>query len=441
MTLDDIYDTLAQLERTKSRNDKIALLKDALGDEFFRAVCVYAYDPYRTFGISLPDNAILGDETLYHIDSLGDLLNKLARRELSGNAAKDAVSEFADSLTLKSQTVIQRILAKDLRCGITAKTINQACPGLIPVFSVMLAQKYDPDHNVFPVAVEPKLDGVRVTCVIDGASASFFSRTGKEFPAINHLADDVLHMVERLRQIVENDEGDFAQETRCFIWDYTGGSRQRLILDGEVVSGSFNKTVSDVRRKSERAEDAHFRLFDAVSIEDWEGVNIRVAGASYNKRRRVLKYLENEIADENRLSIIPSYQASSDWEIQHYYKKFRARGLEGAMVKCLSGQYERRRSGLWQKIKNEDTVDLVITAVFEGEGKYAGQLGGVIVDFNGVEVRVGGGFTDAQRIELWEMPPLGRMIEVEYHEITPDGSLRHPRFVRFRDDKHSPDDD
>lgn len=27
------------------------------------------------------------------------------------------------------------------------------------------------------------------------------------------------------------------------------------------------------------------------------------------------------------------------------------------------------------------------------------------------------------------------MIEVEFHEVTPDGSLRHSRFNRFRDDK------
>ena len=28
-----------------------------------------------------------------------------------------------------------------------------------------------------------------------------------------------------------------------------------------------------------------------------------------------------------------------------------------------------------------------------------------------------------------------KVIEVKYHEVTPDGSLRHPRFYRWRDDK------
>ena len=103
--------------------------------------------------------------------------------------------------------------------------------------------------------------------------------------------------------------------------------------------------------------------------------------------------------------------------------------------------------------------------VYEGEGKYEGMAGGVVVDFNGVPVRIGGGFTDQQRAEIWadfkgvsvtysytsweeeldemitvteKVKPsgqsvIGRLIEVKYHEITPDGSMRHPRFARFRD--------
>lgn len=87
------------------------------------------------------------------------------------------------------------------------------------------------------------------------------------------------------------------------------------------------------------------------------------------------------------------------------------------------------------------SADVVIINAFEGEGKYRGSLGGIVVLHGNVSVKVGGGFSDLQRQEFWEVwnncrnSLEGRLVEVEYHEETPDGSLRHPRFIRFRDDK------
>jgi DNA ligase-1 len=64
-------------------------------------------------------------------------------------------------------------------------------------------------------------------------------------------------------------------------------------------------------------------------------------------------------------------------------------------------------------------------------------LGGFIVDYKGKEVRVGSGFSDAERHDLWfsKHSQIGNIIEVKYHEVTPDGSLRHPVFGGFRYDK------
>lgn len=166
-------------------------------------------------------------------------------------------------------------------------------------------------------------------------------------------------------------------------------------------------------------------------------------------------------------------------EVAASYDEFRAQGYEGAMVKTLSGSYDKKKSRNWLKLKAEDTEDLQIVGVFQGQdgGKYADTVGGFVVDRNGVEVRVSG-IEDAVREEIWKLwcadtrylgvnpavgyggashkeamklvkervaalsederktlKLLGRLIEVEFHEVTPDGSLRHPRFVRFRDDK------
>ena len=91
------------------------------------------------------------------------------------------------------------------------------------------------------------------------------------------------------------------------------------------------------------------------------------------------------------------------------------------------------------KLKAINTVDARIVDIFEGTGKYSSSAGGVIIQMPDSEVlvRVGSGFSDQQRDEIYADPDkfIGRMIEVKYHEVTPDGSLRHPRFYRWRDDK------
>lgn len=434
MNIEQVRDALWDIANTKGNNAKADLLKGHLNDAFFRAVCVYALDPYRTYGVAgLGETCeAIGDRIPERIDEIDWLLLKLWRRELTGNAARKAIQEFADTLTLKGQMVLDMILTKDLNCGVTAKTVNKVMPGLIPTFTVMLAQPLDRQKLSFPVAVEPKLDGIRATCVVTGESVTFYTRTGHPIPAVEHLAGQVLWMISQLRHAVEEDEhGLYPQETRRLLWDFVGDEARRLILDGEIISGTFNKTVSDVRKLDVKAEDAELRLFDVVNWHDWTDT----PEVNYQRRRMVLKHLVNYALDSKVISAVPSYLASSEWEIEHYYKTFRKNSLEGAMVKRLDGCYHRKRTADWQKMKNQETLDLKVVGVFEGTGKYTGQLGGIIVDHKGVEVRVGGGFTDQQRIDLWADHPIGRIAEVEFHEVTPDGSLRHPRFVCFRSDK------
>ena len=112
-------------------------------------------------------------------------------------------------------------------------------------------------------------------------------------------------------------------------------------------------------------------------------------------------------------------------------------GYEGAMIKDLEAPYKFGRGYEVMKMKKFHDVDLKIQSLEEGTGKHAGKLGSVVVSFNGVDVRVGSGFSDETRQLVWQDKKrfLGRMIEVRYQEVTPDGSLRFPTFVCFRNDR------
>jgi DNA ligase-1 len=113
-------------------------------------------------------------------------------------------------------------------------------------------------------------------------------------------------------------------------------------------------------------------------------------------------------------------------------------GFEGAMVKDLDSPYQFKRSIAMLKVKKMETVDGKVVGFEEGKGKCKGVLGALQVEVDGVVTSVGGGYSDAQRSDLWKHREdlIGRIVEVQYQNFTKsDHKLRFPVYVRHRPDK------
>ena len=450
MNSDQIYDLIGNINAASGRNEKEKLLETAISDHTLIEVLRAAYDPLRTYGVTPGAIGVTGGEGLFNGSRTWELLETLRTRRLTGNLAKIEVSEMMRQLSRKSATLLSRILNKDLRCGITATTINKVAPGTVPLFGVMLAHKYEEKRiKTFPVGVEPKLDGLRVMGLMRGNDARFFSRTGKPFPALDWLAGPVCRMVNKAWETAtlrmnDRDRSKDAQDLARLYRQLLGGDSPQLVIDSEVIAGSFNKTTGDVRRKSEIATDAVLHMFEALPYDKIVG-EPKSFGMVFKHRRKFLEFVFSFTASSDPIRMTPLELAHTHEQVQNFYTGFRNHGYEGAMVKPLDGLYVKTRSHAWLKMKNQASENLRVVGAFEGTGKYEGQLGGLIVDRAGVQVRVGGGFSDEQRAEIWadwlkgESPEIGfsgisRAIEVEFHEITPDGSLRHPRFSGWREE-------
>lgn len=426
----DIFHTIEQIAATSSKNEKegiIAALKD---DQDFVRVLDAGLNPFITYGMAKLPKPSEGTGDRDFDEVTWTMLDNMASRRLTGNAAVAAVSKMLGRLDPSSAELFGRIIKKDLRAGFSESTVNKAIPGCIPTFDCMLAHKFEADRvKKFPVFVEPKLDGVRVLafCDLDKSQVRFFSRSGKEFTTFDHLKEPLLNVIGATRVDLVTDEDDQEQADALL----------HVVFDGEVVSGSFNKTVGDVRRKDEQATDAEFNVFDVLPFAAFQRDDkggYQPAGP-YVRRRQLLERIVK--GRPGPIKAIPRYIVNSVTEIHSIYEQTRAMGLEGLIVKDPAGLYHRRRNHGWMKIKAEESVDVRIVGVEEGTGKNVGKLGALIVEYKGVKVNVGSGLSDAQRDEFWQLQDevVGRLIEVEYHEVTADGSLRHPRFVRFRDDK------
>jgi len=130
---------------------------------------------------------------------------------------------------------------------------------------------------------------------------------------------------------------------------------------------------------------------------------------------------------------MPKYQVFENIKPPAFYLEAQAKkaGLEGFIVK------ESGYSGWW-KAKVTHTIDLKLVGFKDGQGKYEGEVGAMeMADAEDVHIFCSG-MTDEIRFSLSDKD-LGRLAEIKHNGVTSGGKLRHPRFVRWRDDKEEVD--
>jgi len=423
---------IGQLEIHNSRLNKEAILESAMEeelDEFFHGLRL-ALDKLVTFGVKEIPLKETDDGQGLAWDNFLKLTDLLVSRHATGHTARDAIL-LAMEVSSKSQwnDWYRRILIKDLRCGVSEKTVNKVAKKMkrpeyqVPVFECMLAQDSNNHerHLEGVKRLEPKLDGVRCLTIIDPASGKVeqYTRNGKLLENFSHIT----------------------QALQPYVTEIGRG----WVLDGEVVSSDFQTLMRQVHRKKDvQAEDARLMLFDAVPLPEFK------AGQSVmglRKRRVMLKELCAMLEDVDCIGLIEQSRVDLDTlegkvEMEDYLENAVAQGYEGIMIKDDDSLYECKRSTAWLKQKPYIEVSLKVIEVEEGTGRNAGRLGAVVCegidDGKDIRVNVGSGFTDTDRDEYWDCRDavVGQVVEVRADAITQnqDGtySLRFPRFLKFR---------
>ena len=417
------YKIIQELESDNSRLKKEAIIRrenDADNIRFFNGVCM-ALDGFRTFGVQkVPVSKADGSGITQ--TEFDDVVRKLEDRTLTGNQMRDVIQELCDrSKTEEWNDWYRRILIKDLRCGVTHKTINKHSDNKVPVFECMLADdsKKHEKKMVGEVLVEPKLDGVRVVviCDVDKDEVKMFSRNGKElsnFPVIQQQFDEMLDQMS-----------------------------ESMVFDGEVMSADFQTLMREIHRKAgAKTNDAVLNLFDCMPLYNFqdgscvEPITERkkwLEKYNYGPNINLVEYVKMDLSDED-----------GQKQFADYNKMCIDRGFEGIMVKPITGIYECKRSTLWLKVKPFIEVSLKVVDTEEGTGRNVGKLGALIVEGKDmdkfIKTNVGSGLTDADRETFWKAKDklIGQIVEVRADAITQnqdtdnEWSLRFPRFLRFR---------
>ena len=431
---------IRDLESSDSRihKEKViekALMASKLGStdaQCFLFNCYQAYNPFYTFNVrQVPETqGLTGRSNPW--PRFWALLEDLRTRGITGHRARDAIQECADEFDSEEwNTLARRVLIKDLRCGISEKTLNKVLGKTgwkIPVFTCQLAQdSTDQPKKLRGIKrLECKLDGVRVLAVVQGDNVTLYSRNGKQFENFPQIAE----------AIMENRKA-FQFERRM------GG---HFVLDGEIVGESFQKLMRQAHRKSDaKTAGMVYHIFDVLSLSSLQEGHWNV---QQHKRLEWLESARSVLRETDCLRIMNGLEVDLDTAeghdiMQRYAEDAVAEGFEGIMIKSMDAPYECKRSDFWMKWKPTITVDLKIVGFEQGTGRNENRLGAIICEGedNGrnIRVNVGGGFSDSDRDEYWNSRNdlLGHLVEIQADAVTQnkDGSysLRFPRFLRFRD--------
>jgi len=275
--------------------------------------------------------------------------------------------------------------------------------------SLTLAHTYKDKDDVTGYWVQPKLDGVRAT--FDGEK--LVSRTGKEFHPPSWWVEDLSRLQEEIGHPLD---GELVCHMQIAQW-YDENFGHWCTID------SFNDVVSTVRRKEadKRWNEIVLAVFDYVPDE--------ADDTPYRERYEKLWCVEKSRSPS---FLVPIEGTCVDDESpdKGWLAEARVRGWEGVMLRNPDAPYERKRTRNLLKVKPIVDEEFTVVDVQAGAGKHEGRMGALVCERDGETFKVGTGFTDADREQSeW----LGKIITVEYFELTPRGVPRHPRFKGVRD--------
>ena len=199
-----------------------------------------------------------------------------------------------------------------------------------------------------PVAVDVKLDGIRIQVHRDGDDVVIATRS---------LED----ITERLPEVVE--------VVRAL-------PTQRVILDGEAIAlddqgrpRPFQETASRTAQAIDRGSGVAVTpyFFDVLHVDDDDLLDVPASER--------LQRLDALVPEEHR---VPRLVTDDPVAAEDFAHDALARGHEGVVVKSLSIGYAAGRRGAgWVKVKPVHTLDLVVLAVEWGSGRREGLLSNI----------------------------------------------------------------
>ena len=442
-----VQSILEKLENTNSQKEKIEILKTM--NEVQKRWFSLCYNSLITFGVKKIPEYTSESNSLDTVSIMDILEKEFVTREITGNAAIERLRDILSNA--EEPEVVERLIKRDARCSVNSTLLNKVFPNLIPEIPCMLAQPMNEKtlKNIkFPAFSQLKADGMRCIAFITSNNVRMFSRNGTEI-----ICEPLKNTLMTIGQIEENLLSDNVAlmldgELICY--------KDNKLLDRKTSNGICNKVLKGTASENE-LNLIQMQLWDIVKIDS--NTFSPLEDKSYEARLEDLYSILN-MSVFSKLEVIPTEVVNSMEEALEHFQKMLSQGLEGTILKNQDAKWSNTRSKDLVKLKEENTIDLLVVDIEEGSGDFEGGLGAIICETSDkkLRVRVGTGFSFEDRgfvndlsngkkvvkqiksLEEVSKNYLGKIVEVKYNQIIKskgkdEMSLFLPRLVCIRNDK------
>lgn len=414
-----IREILETIKNTAGTLDKKQILKDNMND----VLQMIFEDTYsdRKYHVKKYNVSYAGSYTLdEHYSIFRDMLDQLSERTVTGNAAIKLVEDTIGWYVPEDQWVLNGIIEKNLKVGISKDNFNDVTGNAIDKFEVALAYNLEKVKGVDVLdgtyLASRKCDGARCITIIDTIENTivFKSRQGKEFKTLDNLKKPLLDTLSKC------EPGKFVIDGEICIVDENGDEH-------------FNWIMREITRKGHTIKNPHYKIFDILNYDQFVGKDISL---SFSSRYAILKDI---FEDCEWYSVLEQERITSQEDFDRWTQKAADGNWEGFMLR-KDVPYESGRTKDLLKVKKFKTNDYYIKKLLTGKATYNENgskeydvVSALVIEHRGNEVFVGSGISKEQRIDWYHNPEkiIGMCVRVKYFEETRDSktgklSLRFP---------------
>jgi DNA ligase-1 len=439
--MNEVYPIIKQVMDASGTLAKSSILSKYSENVKLKRVLQFVYDPYNRCCIG--ENKLAKALSRTDANGITDpllVIDYLSKHNTGSDDATNYAAGFVHSVNKAygdntMTAMAMAIVMQDLKMGMAVKGLNSVFgKSFIPVTGCMLGTLYGDVNNVeWPCIVTEKLDGIRRVLIKHHGICRMFSRSGHEdagcvdilYEAAEYLPDNMVYDGELLAIGTFKDNIAWRQATNSI-------ANSDGIKHGLTLNVFDMLPVEEFYEGRSKMNAFNRKMLLAATFGDEDGLALLTKDWT-----RVLAgyYIYNELSFIKPVPILGV--AASLAQVTPIVDSIWRQHGEGVMLNTYSGYYEIKKSKQLLKVKFSEDKVLKIVGFTEGTGKYEGSLGAVLVDYKGIKVGVGSGFTDSQRLHIWQLKYayIGKMIEIETFGESTNAlggiSLNCPIFKRF----------
>lgn len=402
-----LYSIIKQLQAASGSNAKTALLEQHKDNVLLKAFLKATLDPSISYYIAkCPVRTNDFAEYEFSQGTLDGLTYHLAQRNLTGGQASNWLQNLVNNLNKSGQELLKLLISRSIGAGIGETIVLKVFPKLfyVPAYmrcSLINEKTLKPFTKGETFALQKKADGQYCSLY---TSRKAYTRAGNAYPEwlVSQLLTGQKSYMSLKRVILGE----------VLVCEKSSGN----VLNRQVGNGLINSALKGADFSEFKDYEFFMECWDMLTEEEFES---GYSATPYDKRFKDMKDIV-EWEMENVL-VIQTYFIDTMGEAYALNGGLMCEGFEGSVIKTLSHCWKNHTSPFNVKLKVAFEIDMEITGVTEGTGKYTGSMGSVSVQSREGTIKcdVGTGYPDDVRKHIWEIRETlpGKIMAVKGNDI------------------------